>query len=68
VVKLKGPHLTSYRSEIHSRTELHSLEELVSAVTDSLLMPRCPTKRAVRILERITGKPFFAEDAGGDTN
>jgi len=52
--------LTSYRSGIYSETELHSLEELVSAVTDSLLMPRCPIEHAVRILERLTGKPFFS--------
>ena len=60
VVELKGPRLTSYRSGIYSETELHSLEELVSAVTDSLLMPRCPIEHAVRILERLTGKPFFS--------
>jgi hypothetical protein len=66
VVELKGRHLTIYRSGIHSATVLHSPEDLVSVVTDSLVMPRCPIEKGVRILERITGKPFFDEDADGD--
>lgn len=59
VVELKDRQLTSYRSGIHSETVLHGFKALVPAVTDSLQMPRCPIEKAVRILERITGKPFF---------
>jgi N-hydroxyarylamine O-acetyltransferase len=62
VVELKGRNLTSHRAGRHSETVLRSATDLVSAVTDSLVMPRCPIEKAVRTLERITGKPFFAED------
>ena len=65
VAELKDRRLASYRSGIHSETVLHTMDDLLSAVTDSLAMPRCPVDKAVRILERITGKPFLAEDAGG---
>ena len=29
------------------------------AVVDQLGMPRCPVERAIAVLERLTGKPFF---------
>ena len=40
-------------------TQLESIQELKLAVEDQLAMPRCPVERAIAILERLTGKPFF---------
>jgi arylamine N-acetyltransferase len=40
-------------------THLESIQELKRAVKDQLGMPRCPVERAIAILERLTGKPFF---------
>jgi arylamine N-acetyltransferase len=40
-------------------TELESVRELKQAVVDQLGMPRCPVERAIAVLERLTGKPFF---------
>ena len=60
LVELKGRSLTIHRAGRDSETLLSSMKDLVSAVTDSLEMPRCPIEKAVRILERITETPFFA--------
>jgi len=40
-------------------TNLESIEELKQALHDQLGMERCPVERAVAVLERLTGKPFF---------
>ena len=40
-------------------TPLESIEELQRAVEEQLGMPRCPVERAIAILERLTGEPFF---------
>jgi arylamine N-acetyltransferase len=40
-------------------THLESIQELKRAVEDQLGMPRCPVERAIAILERLTGEPFF---------
>jgi N-hydroxyarylamine O-acetyltransferase len=40
-------------------TQLESIQELKRAVEDQLGMPRCPVERAIAILERFTGEPFF---------
>jgi len=40
-------------------TELRNMPELRAAVRDELEMPRCPVEAAVKILERLTGKPVF---------
>jgi arylamine N-acetyltransferase len=39
---------------------LESIQELKRAVEDQLGMPRCPLERAIAILERLTGEPFFS--------
>lgn len=59
VVELKGTRLTSERNGIQSESEMRCVEDLESAVVNALAMPRCPIAKAVRILERIAGKPFF---------
>ena len=40
-------------------TQMESIQELKRAVEDRLGMPRCPVERAIVILERLTGEPFF---------
>jgi arylamine N-acetyltransferase len=40
-------------------THLESIQELKRTVEDQLGMPRCPVERAIAILERLTGEPFF---------
>ena len=42
-------------------TNLQSLPELEAAIERQLGMPRALVERAVAILERLTGKPFFGE-------
>jgi arylamine N-acetyltransferase len=42
-------------------TQLESIQELKRAVEDQLGMPRCPVERAIAILERLTGEPFFGD-------
>jgi arylamine N-acetyltransferase len=61
VVELKGQRLTSDRGGIHSETTLHCMEDLVSAMKDALVMPRCPIEKAVTVLERLTGQAFFPD-------
>jgi N-hydroxyarylamine O-acetyltransferase len=41
--------------------ELSSAAEWEGAVANELAMPRCPSDAAIQVLERVTGKPFFAE-------
>ena len=40
-------------------TPLESIQEVKRAVEEQLGMPRCPVERAIAILERLTGEPFF---------
>ena len=47
-----------------SVTHLASMAELKAAVEGQFRMPRCPIERAVAILERIMGQPFFGGAAG----
>jgi N-hydroxyarylamine O-acetyltransferase len=52
---------TVYRHE-HGQTmatQLRGMEELKTAVHEQFRMPRCPVERAVAIVERITGEPYF---------
>jgi len=46
-----------------SVTHLDTMLELKAVVQNELGMPRCPIESAIGILERLTGKPFFAGGA-----
>lgn len=43
-----------------SVTHLKTMDELKTAVQNQFGMPRCPIESAIAILDRLTGKPFFA--------
>jgi N-hydroxyarylamine O-acetyltransferase len=49
-------------------TPLESIQELQRAVEDQLGMPRCPVERAIAILERLTGEPFFSAHSPSDSH
>jgi arylamine N-acetyltransferase len=61
LAELKGRTLTIHRGGVHSETEIRNMEDLQFAVANILAMRRCPIEKAVGIIERVTGKPFFAE-------
>ncbi len=41
--------------------QLRSRSDMRFAVADELAMPRCPVEQALDVLERLTGRPLFAE-------
>jgi len=45
------------------QTELVTAAEWRDTVANHLAMPRCPWAEALRVLEQVTGKPFFEERA-----
>ena len=48
-------------------THLESIQELKRAVEDQLGMPCCPLERAIAILDRLTGDPFFGARPSSDS-
>ena len=39
--------------------ELPNRDEFARAIAEDLAMPRCPWEPAVKVIERVTGRPFF---------
>ena len=62
-VELKNRTLTFYKGqEIYSK-KLGSIEEIEIAVQNELKMPKCPIAKAIKILEEVTQKSFFEDEA-----
>ncbi len=60
-VELKNNRLIYYKGgNSHSKT-LKNMNEVESAVKNELMMPRCPIKKAIKILEQVTQQNFFKE-------
>lgn len=53
--------LTVCRGDEQTRAELHTPAGLDSAIANELALPRCPWRDAVRVMERVTGRPFFSQ-------
>ena len=66
-VELRNRRLIVYRGTESRETTINSLAELRYAVDMDMLMPRCPVERAVSVLERLTGAPFFGEQPWADS-
>jgi len=39
--------------------ELNGRDEFAAAIVEELAMPRCPWEPALKVMERVTGRPFF---------
>jgi len=59
VIDLRNRTLTWSQGNKSRETILNNADELQSVVANDMAMPRCPVLKAVTILERLTGKPFF---------
>ena len=58
-VELKNRTLVSYeKGKSHSKI-LSNIAEIEAAVKNELMMPNCPVKRAIEILENVTQRSFF---------
>ena len=55
--------MSIYRGRDTVQTELNTAAEWKSAIANHLGMPRCPSEAAIKVLEKVTGKPFFDEKA-----
>jgi arylamine N-acetyltransferase len=60
-VELLDRSLSIHRGTETIQSELNTLEEWKSAIANHLCMPRCPSEAALKVLEQVTGKPFFGE-------
>ena len=60
-VELLDRSLSVYRGAETIQSELHTAAEWNAAIANHLAMPRCPSDPAIKVLERVTGKPFFEE-------
>jgi arylamine N-acetyltransferase len=60
-VTLLNRTLGIHRDGKTNSVELDSPAEWEAAWTSHLQLPRCPAMAAVQVLERVTGKPFFAQ-------
>lgn len=58
-VDLVNRQLSLHRAGETTVTELRNMSELKAAVAGPMAMPRCPVEAAVRVLEGLTGNPFF---------
>jgi N-hydroxyarylamine O-acetyltransferase len=58
-VDLVNRQLSLHRAGETTVTELRNMSELKAAVAGPMAMPRCPVETAVKVLEDVTGKPFF---------
>ena len=58
-VELKDKKLIYHKDGKSSQQELKNLADIELAVQNNLLMPRCPIKKAIKILEQVSGKSFF---------
>ncbi|MCK5350438.1 MAG: arylamine N-acetyltransferase, partial [Desulfobacula sp.] len=58
-VELKNRTLIHYKGGQSSLKVLKNIEQVENAVKNDLMMPHCPIRKAVKILEQIILKPFF---------
>ncbi len=61
-VELKNKTLIHYKGDKSHSRELKDIGEVENAVKNDLMMPNCPVKKAIRILEQVTRKSFFEND------
>ena len=59
VVELRNRTLTWSQGSKSEQRILKNADELQRAVATDMAMPRCPVLQAVKILERLTGRPLF---------
>jgi N-hydroxyarylamine O-acetyltransferase len=59
-VDLVNTRLSLHQAGETTVTDLRSMSELKAAVAGPMALPRCPVENAVKILEALTGKNFFA--------
>ncbi|HEV3332341.1 MAG TPA: arylamine N-acetyltransferase [Bryobacteraceae bacterium] len=62
-IELLDRSLSIHRGTETTVSELKTQAEWDIAVGNHLAMPKCPSERAIQVLERVTGKAFF-EDRG----
>ena len=58
-VEVKDRTALYFRGSESHKTELRNTAELENVVFEDMQMPRCPVRKAIEVLERVTGKPFF---------
>lgn len=58
-VELLDRSLSIHRGTETIQSELNTAAEWNSAVANHLCMPRCPSQAAIKVLEQVTGSPFF---------
>ncbi len=61
-VTLKNRTLTTCNGEKVFSKVLNNIEDIEVAVKNDLLMPECPIKDAIKILEEVTQKSFFGDE------
>jgi len=64
-VELLDRSLSIHRGTETTQTELGTAAEWNSAVANHLCMPRCPSDAAIKVLEQVTGKPYFGMRGNG---
>ncbi len=61
-VELKNRTLTTYNGEESYSKILRNVVDIETTVKNELMMPKCPIKRAIKILEKVTQKSFFEDE------
>ncbi len=61
-VELKNRTLTTYNGEESYSKLFRNVVDIETAVKNELMMPKCPIKKAIKILEQVTQKSFFEDE------
>ncbi len=61
-VELKNRTLTTYNGEESYSKLFRNVVDIETAVKNELMMPKCPIKKAIKILEKVTQKSFFEDE------
>ncbi len=61
-IEMKNNRLIYYNGGNSHSKMLKDMDEVEFAVKNELMMPRCPIKKAIRILEQLTQRDFFQEE------
>lgn len=61
-IELRNRRLLQISGDSSTERQITSLEDLRQVVTRHFDMPRCPIERAVGVLERLNGTPFFGAE------
>ena len=62
VIELKNRTLTVYEGKESYSKIFKNIKEIETTVKNDLMMPKCPIKKSIRILEEVTQKSFFEDE------